>query len=357
MKKNLIYLFALFIGIVSFVSCSSDDDDSPKVASSLLKVSNAAYQEGSFPAATSAAELTDVSISDVESNGATTLKLPKNDDFIRYFIGIKNVPGYYVFTPEGTRASDDEEEYFDISIMLSNTNSSTTLMVSAETTDGNVTKPYEQTINYSIGGEGRLLKSVVSGSDYINFTYDSNGRLVKQTENWDGEAMSVDFLKMYSTMKTNSQGYITEITNNDWSEYDGTDSWQTHYSYDTNGHLISTKDPDGTVSYTWSDGNIVYVKDGWNDLELRVKYGNIDNPNLPWTYSGYNLMMYPDELMFQGLVGVPNAKLPSRIEQKDLYDNTTFIYEFTYVMNSDGTINKEIVKLDGDAETFYYSYY
>ena len=412
MKKNFMYLCALLMGVLCFCSCSSDDDDAPKVASSLLRVSNATYQEGSFPAATSAAELTNVSISAVESNGATTLRVPDDKDFVRYFIGIKNVPGYYVFSPWGTRASDDDEEYFDISLMLTNTKSSTTLMVSAETTDGSVTKPYEQTINYSTSGEGKgRLKSVVMKDDYgqtyerCEFSYDASGRVTKfiykeyhddtpsvtdyemhTTFTWPSslinsefEMKSSSYARVYddqdnaknleleysdkSVYKTNNKGYVTNGTVTDVDGVaDG--EHETSYvriDYDSDGHILSSyDDSDGMLfKCTWSNGNMVrYESEEDNDdtSATLFTYTDIPNPNLPVSIFLPDIEDESGIFFNMGLWGQPNKNLPSKIS----FSDGGGTLEFSYTMNSDGTINKVKVKeaggYDDETVTLYFHY-
>lgn len=147
MKKNLWILGSLLMGAMLASSCSSDDDDNQETKS-YFTVSGATYEEAEFPAATIDETLDGVSVSmSVKAGSTSTIKIEKSDDYRRFFIGVKGAQGYWVYTPQDTRATDDD--YWEIPVTYGGgSSSSPVFLVSAEDEDGYITQPYEVTVNY-----------------------------------------------------------------------------------------------------------------------------------------------------------------------------------------------------------------
>lgn len=394
MKKNLLILCSLLVGL-TFVACSSDDDENKGNSSaSTLTVKNATYNEGAFPAATVSERLDGVKVSNTSDADNATIQIPKDDEYVRFFIGIKGQSGYYVYTPNDTRASD-EDEYWEIPITFDKDEiAGKTALVSAEDIDGNITKPYEFTLNYTDSKSRANFSIVYNGEAMFSCEYDEKGRLVHfKRMNGDYYAEEViityngnqptkifyrendfivsedsdDYTATYTSITTNKQGYITSMKGEHIfpeSEYDNYSSTHT-FDYDGNGYLVKGHevfiDRDGSsehaISYTWSNGNLVSAKlvrtrnttraiDYYTEEENLITYGKDVNKLEQGSYGQfYSSTM--EWVVFTNLCGKHSKNLPisyktiSRGEgvSDEVSDEDVFEYEF----NSDGSIKTETV--------------
>lgn len=393
MKKNLLILCSLLVGL-TFVACSSDDDENKGNSSaSTLTVKNATYNEGAFPAATVSERLEGVKVSNTSDADNATIQIPKDDEYTRFSIGIKGQSGYYVYTPNDTRASD-EDEYWEIPITFDKDEiAGKTVQVSAEDIDGNITKPYEFTLNYTDSKSRANFSIVYNGEAMFSCEYDEKGRLVHfRRMNGDYYAEEViityngnqptkifyrendfivsedsdDYTATYTSITTNKQGYITgmkgEHVFGGKASYDNYSSTHT-FDYDGNGYLVKQHevfiDRDGSsedaFSYTWSNGNLVSVKlwesdsetratdDGPHEYENLITYGEDVNKLEQGSYGQfYSSTM--EWVVFTNLCGKHSKNLPisyKSISRGKHYDGEewTFDYEF----NSDGSIKTETV--------------
>jgi len=379
MKKNLLILCSLLVGL-TFVACSSDNDENNGTSStSAISVKNASFNEDAFPQATLYKRLEGVSVStNLTADNSSTIKIAKDDEYVRFFIGIKGQSGYYVFTPNDTRAYDqdqeDEDDFWIIPFSYDSKEiSGKTILVSAEDIDGDITKPYEFTINYT---DSRAdLYITMNGSTILSCEYDNSSRPIHVWASQIGEAneeLTITYkdgkptqlvlsddeeITTFTTIEINEMGYITSmsgkvVTDTDEGSYTGKDA--IYYNYDNNGYLTryneSYSDEYGSESIThtltWKDGNLVrhIIEDNDGDREeYSITYGNDANKQQQGTvsqwYSGWGI------LCFTNLLGKHSTNLPVSVSGEGTY-------QFTYEIDSDGSIKSETV--NGHKLTYSY---
>lgn len=189
------------------------------------------------------------------------------------------------------------------------------------------------TITYD--SENRVKKvDTFLGRDY-EFTYNGNSLIVKGSD------------RTY-TCKLNSDGYVTEVTENDFDK-DETYYYKMEYK---NGYLqrveerYSSSEPRIRVSeYTWRDGNLVEINLlGSEDCDLMEKffYSETAAPiNINLVYLICQRGGVPDLLGFFGFCGKQSAKLVSKSDYFN-YMNGIEVYSehnfWNYTFNPDGTV-------------------
>lgn len=371
MKKNLLILCSLFVGM-TFVACSNDDGNEKKseVLTSVFSVPNATYKEEAFPIATTNDRLEGVSVpSNVAASGISTIKISKNRDYTRFFIGVKGQSGYFVYTLNDTRAYDldedgDDGDFWVIPITYGpNLSSGTVGLLSAEDKDGKITKPYEFTINYTDTKTQSDFSILMNGNTILSCQYDKNGRLIhlnaerlggveELTITYSGEQPSKlvmvndGEISTFTNISTNSMGYITSMSGNVTTNDNRGGATETmSFIYNSDGYLTSYKDiysdqygvESITHTLSWNNGNLTSHKivdsDGESD-EYVIAYGSLVNEKQQGTigqwYSGWG------ELCFTTLWGKHSTNLPVSVSGGKGY-------QFTYELNPDGSIKSEAV--------------
>ena len=368
MKRNLLIMSLLLVGISFLASCSDDDDDkTPSAVKEVLSISDAAYNEGTFPTATTNVVVSGASVT------AGTVKIAKNDNYRRIFIGVKGMEGYYVYTPDPSTRAADDDEFWTIPFNYGGTASDVTLLISAETENGSVTKPSEFTLNYTDTPSSAMpVQITMNGKAWAKFQYDSKNRLTEAKINeepgrtypystlvitykndkvtklemggYDSEKESE--VMTFTSVQSNSQGYITSMsgtTKESWDGYTYKGTVSFTCAYDNDGYLIrlqeSWKDEDGTDNYTttftWSDGNLVRRTDSDGGV-ITVTYGDKLNEAGQGTYGQYASGLA--EICFAGgLFGKLSKNLPTSVTE----DGETS--KLSYDFNDDGTISCEYV--------------
>lgn len=158
MKKILYFVFALALGL-QMQSCSNDDGKTPEVVHPLeakyFTIKNAVYNEGNMPEQTTDEKLSGVSMSDQVMNGAMNyVTVVTEQDVSKFYISIKDVGGYYEYDPktdtnEGNVATRSATGYntYVIPVMMSNDYSGkSTIMISGQLENGQITAPVETEI-------------------------------------------------------------------------------------------------------------------------------------------------------------------------------------------------------------------
>ena len=125
--KNKNYLLSLLTILVTaamslaLVSCSSDDDSNNdiKKVNDYLNIQGATYTEGSFPASTEDAEIKGISASVDENSNTATIRIAKDNEYGCYYIGIEGLSGYWMYTPNDTRANESAT-YWEVVVSYKN---------------------------------------------------------------------------------------------------------------------------------------------------------------------------------------------------------------------------------------------
>lgn len=381
MKKSLSILCALCACCMMFLSCSNDDggNEGRQTTANYVTVPNADYQEGTFPAPTTDEVLEGVSLNTTSGN-TSTIKIAKNGNYVRYFIGVKNTPGYYVYTPSGTRATE-EDDFFEIPI--STTSSGTTLLLSAEDTQGKITSAFEFTINYTDTKNLADFRIILNNQSILACQHDNKGRITyiesrsnsRETETmtitYNGDKPNKIVMKglengeeyetyTFSSISTNSYGYITNMSGSvvsydDDEKYTGTETIA--FTYNSNGYLTGYKDTykdsygtDVTThNLSWINNNL--MSHSWSDNDgdsgtTSAEYSKIANEKQQGTLG----LMYigPGNLILSNLFGKLPTNLPASVTMENGRKN-----EFTYDLNGDGSIKTEY--LNGTALVYSYS--
>ena len=190
------------------------------------------------------------------------------------------------------------------------------------------------TITYD--SENRVKKIDGLRNDSYEFTYNGNSLTVKGSD------------RTY-TCKLNSDGYVTEVTENDFDK-DETYYYRMEYK---NGYLqrveqrYSYNESRIRVSEcTWRDGNLVeYTAKDYNedDTEIetaKISYSKTATPiNIDLLYfSGYvPVDVYPLDLL--GFCGRQSAKLPNKADIIYSGESESESDDFgVYTLNDDGTV-------------------
>mgnify|MGYP001121298330 FL=1 len=190
------------------------------------------------------------------------------------------------------------------------------------------------TITYD--SENRVKKIDGLRNDSYEFTYNGNSLTVKGSD------------RTY-TCKLNSDGYVTEVTENDFDK-DETYYYRMEYK---NGYLqrveqrYSYNESRVRVSEcTWRDGNLVeakctdYNEDGTDITTVKYSYSQTATPiNIDLFYidGGYIDVLEPLDLL--GFYGRQSAKLPNKADIIYSGESESESDDFgVYTLNDDGTV-------------------
>ena len=200
------------------------------------------------------------------------------------------------------------------------------------------------TITYD--SENRVKKIDGLRNDSYEFTYNGNSLTVKGSD------------RTY-TCKLNSDGYVTEVTENDFDK-DETYYYRMEYK---NGYLqrveqrYSYNESRVRVSEcTWRDGNLVeakctdYNEDGTDITTVKYSYSQTATPiNIDLFYidGGYIDVLEPLDLL--GFYGRQSAKLPNKADIIYSGESESESDDFgVYTLNDDGTV----ARIDGGAWSY-----
>lgn len=193
---------------------------------------------------------------------------------------------------------------------------------------------WTSTITYD--SENRVKKIDGLRNDSYEFTYNGNSLTVKGSD------------RTY-TCKLNSDGYVTEVTENDFDK-DETYYYKMEYK---NGYLqrveqrYSYNESRVRVSEcTWRDGNLVeakctdYNEDGTDITTVKYSYSQTATPiNIDLFYidGGYIDVLEPLDLL--GFYGRQSAKLPNKANITYSGESESESDDFgVYTLNDDGTV-------------------
>lgn len=160
MKKNLLLLCSLFMGLIIAISCDSDDNDKiSELEKNYFTIEDAVYRTGNIPEATTTSRIQGLSINNrALSGGMNFITIVSPTTYNRFFVAAKNVDGYWEYRPMTTRANTSGEYVtYTIPVMYSTDyNSNIVMLISGETEDGDITEPYEAQITYVDSESGDL---------------------------------------------------------------------------------------------------------------------------------------------------------------------------------------------------------
>lgn len=373
MKKYLSILALLTMGLLLTTSCSSDDsnDNGPTApvaqeTKSYVTIGNATYNEGTMPQATSAATTNAQVASTVQAGATSVIRVAKDRAYTKFYIGVKGMPGYWVYTPttQSSRAAGDDDDFIDIPFNAgSDATGSVTIQISGETESGEVTQPYEQTINYAERASVKGMTVTATGNNrtitVMMTSYNQEGLF----ESWYSYSMGL--LKFnYSgstissitgdegiryTVTQNSQGCITQMRGDDNDGY--TENWTLTYNDQnrlTRYHVDCNDDGDQftiEARLTWDGGKLTRLD--WSHSEegsstWTYNYGEyVNGTQQPFVVlaeyiyktNGYDTFLP----MGTGVFGKGTDMLPVSVASGNSK------YEFSYTFNTDGSIRTQTI--------------
>lgn len=202
------------------------------------------------------------------------------------------------------------------------------------------------TTSITYDSENRVKKVDGLRNDSYEFTYNGNSLTVKGSD------------RTY-TCKLNSDGYVTEVTENDFDK-DETYYYRMEYK---NGYLqrveqrYSYNESRVRVSEcTWRDGNLVeakctdYNEDGTDITTVKYSYSQTATPiNIDLFYidGGYIDVLEPLDLL--GFYGRQSAKLPNKADIIYSGESESESDDLgVYTLNNDGTV----ARIDGGAWSY-----
>ena len=370
MKKYLSILVLLTMGLLLTTSCSNDDSNdnpTPPVAQetkNYVTIGNATYNEGAMPQATSTATPNAQVASTIQAGGTSVIRVAKDKPYTKFYIGVKGMPGYWVYIPQATRVIGDDDDFIDIPFNAgSDATGSVTVQISGETENGEVTQPYEQTINYTERASVKGMAVIATANNrtvtVMSTSYNKEGQFASWYSydmgllkfNYSGNTISGitgDEGISYSVSQ-NSQKCVTQMRGGDNDGY--TENWTLTYN-DQNRlkHYRVDCNDDG-------DRFIVEASLAWDGGKLtRLDYSHSEYGSTSWTYNYgeyANGMQQPfimvvdyffnskgDNIflpMGTGVFGKGTDMLPVSVTSGNVR------YEFSYTFNTDGSIKTQTV--------------
>lgn len=163
-------------------SCSDKDEveNISELEKNFFSIENATYKSSEMPQPTTSETLEGLDMSDQVMNGAMNyMTLITEQNVSKFFIGIKDVPGYWEYIPSDllSRASESYNTYV-IPVMMSQTYSgNSTIVLSGQLDNGNVTQPIENEIFYieTMPGAIEVKLSFSNSKDIDLHLYTPNG--------------------------------------------------------------------------------------------------------------------------------------------------------------------------------------
>ncbi len=195
----------------------------------------------------------------------------------------------------------------------------------------------------------------VFGQTLASFRYDGQGRMTSLKLDDGDFTLNISYspLKLkfvdeddvteWNSVVTNSAGYITSARVTE--VYDGeTDVYSIAIKYDSNNRMTSTSvEGEGTTAtLTWNGSDLESFRSHDGDYSFSQIFSYSDTENRADNVSLMWCEMSP--YWITGLFGKVPGHLPSSVTDTS-YDETR---NFAYKLNSNGTIAKEQVAMDGE---------
>ena len=172
MKKNLFLSLLFVIGAMTYVSCDKADNPAPvnpdepdievpdepsELETRYFSIEDARYIAENFPLATIEEFIQGLNVNLHAIKGGTNLiQVSTEKGYTEFYIGAKNVPGYFLWTPSAGRGQGEggggaltENDLYKIAILFSTLlDDELTLVISAKDANNDVTKPMEIVISF-----------------------------------------------------------------------------------------------------------------------------------------------------------------------------------------------------------------
>lgn len=150
--KKYFYLLVMALFAIQLQSCSNDDESGEAInelEKNYLSIENAVYNKGEIPAATINEPLDGIDMSTQVMNGAMNyISVVTEKSVKKFFVGIKGVDGFFEYVPTSTRATTEYNTYV-IPVMMSQSYSgNTTIVLSGQLENGDITAPVENEVFY-----------------------------------------------------------------------------------------------------------------------------------------------------------------------------------------------------------------
>lgn len=189
--KRIIYLMLVAFCAIQLQSCSSDDDTAKisELEKNYLSIENAVYKDGDIPEATTEETLDGIDMSSQVMNGAMNyITIVTEKQIRKFYIGVKGVPGFWEYMPSNSEITDNspnrvkrENTYYNtylIPVMMSQSYSgNTTIILSGQLDNGDITTPVENDIYYieTMPGEIEIKLAFSNSKDVDLHLYTPNG--------------------------------------------------------------------------------------------------------------------------------------------------------------------------------------
>lgn len=181
--KKYFYLLVLALFAIQFQSCSSDDEteSTSELEKNYLSIENAVYNSGSFPTATTEETLDGIDMSTQVMNGAMNyISIITEKKIQKFFIGVKGVSGFWEYSPTSTttRAATDYNTYVIPVMMSQSYTGNSTIVLSGQLDNGDVTAPVENEVFYieTMPGEVEVKLAFSNSKDVDLHLYTPSGQ-------------------------------------------------------------------------------------------------------------------------------------------------------------------------------------
>ena len=158
---NMLAIAVLMMGFTFVAACDDDENDGGSILEEeYFTIENATYHSGDMPASTTSTTFENITINDrALSGGLNFITIVTTTRYKCFYVAVKGIAGYYSYTPTTNNYSYDGTYYiYTIPLLYSIDFEAARhiLIISGETEDDEITKPYEGTITYVESQAGDL---------------------------------------------------------------------------------------------------------------------------------------------------------------------------------------------------------
>lgn len=151
--KKIFYILTVIFMAVQLHSCSNDKDvqNVSELEKNFFSIENADYVGGKIPDATISETLEGIDMSNQVMNGAMNyITIITEQKVAKFFIGVKGIDGYWEYAPNATesRAIESYNSYLIPMMMSQSYTGDTTIILSGQLDNGDVTIPVENKVFY-----------------------------------------------------------------------------------------------------------------------------------------------------------------------------------------------------------------
>lgn len=150
--KKLFYFLTMMLFAIQFPSCSSDDKEetTSELEKNYLSIENAVFKNGDFPTATIEEMIDGIDMSSQVMNGAMNyISIITEKKIQKFYIGVKGVDGFWEYIPSSSTRSTTDYYMYVIPVMMSQLyTGNSTILLSGQLDNGDVTTPVENTVYF-----------------------------------------------------------------------------------------------------------------------------------------------------------------------------------------------------------------